>query len=105
VNRRGFLGSILALAAAPAIVRADSLMRIVPTDTLVFESASIEFEIGPEPDFLAMPDNLSEIITNTIRARSALLAANITANNELLRYMKSRGVVTPFVGGYRVKLR
>lgn len=30
MNRRGFLGSILALAAAPAIVRADSLMRIVP---------------------------------------------------------------------------
>lgn len=31
-TRRGFLGSILALGAAPAIVRADSLMRIiVPT--------------------------------------------------------------------------
>lgn len=30
MNRRGFLGSILALGAAPAIVRADSLMRIVP---------------------------------------------------------------------------
>jgi hypothetical protein len=30
VNRRGFLGSILALGAAPAIVRADSLMRVVP---------------------------------------------------------------------------
>ena len=32
MNRRGFLGSCLALAAAPAIVRADSLMRIVPRD-------------------------------------------------------------------------
>lgn len=30
VNRRGFLGSILAACVAPAIVRADSLMRIVP---------------------------------------------------------------------------
>jgi len=30
MNRRGFLASCLALAAAPAIVRADSLMRIVP---------------------------------------------------------------------------
>lgn len=29
MNRRGFMGSILALGAAPAIVRADSLMRIV----------------------------------------------------------------------------
>lgn len=35
VNRRGFLGSILTLAAAPAIVRADSLMRIVPVETLI----------------------------------------------------------------------
>lgn len=32
MNRRSFLQSCLALAAAPAIVRADSLMRIVPRD-------------------------------------------------------------------------
>jgi hypothetical protein len=30
MNRRGFLGSIIALAAAPAIVSADSLMKIKP---------------------------------------------------------------------------
>lgn len=35
VNRRGFLGSILLAGVAPAIVRADSLMRIVPIETLV----------------------------------------------------------------------
>ena len=35
MNRRGFLGSILELGAAPAIVRADSLMRIVPRGALV----------------------------------------------------------------------
>lgn len=35
MNRRGFLGSILAACAAPAIVRADSLMRIVPLDTVI----------------------------------------------------------------------
>lgn len=29
-TRRSFIGSILALGAAPAIVRADSLMRVVP---------------------------------------------------------------------------
>jgi len=32
MNRRGFLGSILALGAAPAIVRADALMRVVPVE-------------------------------------------------------------------------
>jgi len=36
MDRRGFLGSILALAVAPAIVRVDSLMRIVPRETSVW---------------------------------------------------------------------
>ena len=35
MNRRGFIGAILAASAAPAIVRADALMRIVPRETLV----------------------------------------------------------------------
>lgn len=35
VTRRGFLQSCLALAAAPAIVRADSLMRVVPRELAV----------------------------------------------------------------------
>lgn len=33
MNRRGFLGACLAVCAAPAIVRADSLMRIIPKKT------------------------------------------------------------------------
>lgn len=33
MNRRGFLKSCLALGAAPMIVRADSLMKLVPFDT------------------------------------------------------------------------
>lgn len=32
MNRRGFLRAILAGCAAPAIVRADALMRVVPVD-------------------------------------------------------------------------
>lgn len=35
MNRRGFLASCLALGAAPAIVRVDSLMRVVSRETLV----------------------------------------------------------------------
>ena len=35
MNRRDFLGPMLAACAAPAIVRADSLMRIVPTETWI----------------------------------------------------------------------
>lgn len=36
MNRRNFLTSMLAACAAPAIVRADSLMRIVPRNELIF---------------------------------------------------------------------
>lgn len=35
MDRRGFLASILAAGCAPAIVRADSLMRIVSRDTIL----------------------------------------------------------------------
>lgn len=38
-TRRSFLGSILALGAAPAIVRADALMRVVPVGTTVLQLA------------------------------------------------------------------
>ena len=40
-TRRNFLGSILALGAAPAIVRADALMRVVPVGTLVLKAADV----------------------------------------------------------------
>ena len=44
MNRRGFIGSILALGVAPAIVRADSLMRIVPRDlTIIIRMDATEF--------------------------------------------------------------
>lgn len=39
MNRRGFMGSILALGAAPAIVRADALMRVRPRDDGILANA------------------------------------------------------------------
>lgn len=41
LSRRGFLGAILAAGVAPAIVRADALMRIVPRDTTVLSGAGV----------------------------------------------------------------
>lgn len=41
MNRRDFLGAILAAASAPAIVRADSLMRVIPRDTGVLTLAQV----------------------------------------------------------------
>lgn len=47
-TRRSFLGSILALGAAPAIVRADALMRVVPRETTLLADdvifSSVDFE-------------------------------------------------------------
>lgn len=45
MDRRGFLGSILALGAAPAIVRADSLMRIIPREAAVVGVEFFESDI------------------------------------------------------------
>lgn len=42
MNRRSFMNSILALSMAPAIVRADSLMRIIPKDTILLSESSVE---------------------------------------------------------------
>lgn len=44
MNRRSFLATILASAVAPAIVRADSLMRIVPRETLVLGAGEFTLE-------------------------------------------------------------
>jgi hypothetical protein len=42
ISRRGFLGAMLAAAAAPAIVRADSLMRIVvPKQEIILPTLNI----------------------------------------------------------------
>lgn len=41
MNRRGFLASCLALGAAPAIVRADSLMRIMPVETEILPASAL----------------------------------------------------------------
>lgn len=48
MNRRGFLAGILAACAAPAIVRADSLMRIVPMDApILLGDYDVIVEAGP----------------------------------------------------------
>lgn len=46
MNRRGFLSSCLALAAAPAIVRADNLMRIVPRSAPVIATFGVDLSVG-----------------------------------------------------------
>ncbi len=40
VGRRGFIGGLLALIAAPAIVRPESLMMLAPTEKLILPSSN-----------------------------------------------------------------
>lgn len=46
-SRRSFLASILALGAAPAIVRADALMRVVPRETTLLLADDVRFSSVP----------------------------------------------------------
>lgn len=128
MNRRGFLlgaGGILASFAAPAIVRADSLMRILPRETLVlaedrmlddiitWDAAGHEGDFGVIELFTRRPDGTLEMIRNWISipealkpgdrleiARvpegSAILSAQLQATMELYNRRPSLFVV----GGY-----
>lgn len=42
MNRRGFLKGILLAGIAPAIIRADSLMRAIPTETTILPAGFLE---------------------------------------------------------------
>lgn len=82
MDRRGFLGAMLALGAAPAIVRADSLMRIV----VPREAALILWGDGIHDDTVALqtfvdggrvvrPDGLA--LAGVLSAGSFLVSSTI----------------------------
>jgi hypothetical protein len=74
MNRRGFLGSILAAAVAPAIVRADSLMRIVaPTTAEVLA-------VQEAPPAWAMQGDMAALMNARIIAAMKLLSERIEAD-------------------------
>ncbi len=80
MNRRGFLGSILALGAAPAIVRASHIMpvRVLEEPLIGVDWWAAGILHGPGCSCLSC------IVTNTLRNRARTLAANVTRNNMLL---------------------
>lgn len=106
MNRRGFLGSILALGAAPAIVRADSLMRIVPVDTDVLQFKQYEWttdylDISIDNVLTDAPyrqvikpvdgEDLSAMMARVFRERRPEIIRNIAQRNALLRQMARTG--------------
>jgi hypothetical protein len=70
MNRRGFIGSILALCAAPAIVRAETLMpirRLVVVDHAAMVRAAIEKsmnELEREIENQILGNDLADVIWN-----------------------------------------
>lgn len=102
MNRRSFLGAILAAGAAPAIVRADSLMRVVVRPSGVLTWASYEFYVDHSTNF-ALPDwgyvERGPVWTDRDELY-ALMMENIKRNNAIL--MRTRAA-KPFTGGYVVE--
>src|SRR5512147_2272809 len=97
MNRRGFLGSILALGAAPAIVRADSLMPIRPRGLWIIEPLDYSHAADAlryasytqvESDVMVISADahatFTELVTRTFLANRLRFMANVTKNNALL---------------------
>lgn len=73
ITRRGFLGSILALAAAPAIVRASSLMPVRRLDGLTSDIIALKAQqlVQLTNDLLLSSLNIEEIIRADLARRFA----------------------------------
>ena len=66
MNRRSFLSSILAAGVAPAIVRADALMRVVPREAVLLPAGrvwSLDFAMEPlREGVVPAPDEMVAIM-------------------------------------------
>lgn len=90
MKRRSFLGTILAAAVAPAIVRADSLMRIVPRETLFIDADLLLPDIGPFIDAMR-PEN---IIGRVVSAQIVSLAVAGIDESAIIYLTNARTEVT-----------
>lgn len=82
-TRRGFLGSILALAAAPAIVRADSLMRVIPRDLTLLLTPAERLAMNPLAWTGAIREwSAYDIVTDTLITRLDVIVATPDGRRE-----------------------
>lgn len=98
MNRRGFLGSILALGAAPAIVRADALMRIVPVDTVAITPFDFQFmgvwpasKTGDAARYVARFAGAGQEMVKNILISPTVIAAGFDVRSELSHQVLQRG--------------
>jgi hypothetical protein len=85
-TRRGFLGAMLAACAAPAIVRADSLMRVIPTETEI---------LLPEPKRIVHPSEFSIELTGPsgLRVGDVIAISGVLGLNGMPRQFTISGVL------------
>lgn len=97
MNRRGFLGAILAAAASPAIVRADALMRIQPPEKLTFNVLGRYDLEGWFESFVVEADN--KLMTRSTKIivpqYAASLAASILSTKEAMIFSISERAFKP----------
>jgi hypothetical protein len=83
ITRRGFLGSILALGSAPAIVRADSLMRVVPRDLTLLLSPAERLAMNDLAWAGAIREwSAFDIVTDTLITRLDVIVATPDGRRE-----------------------
>jgi hypothetical protein len=100
MNRRGFLSSILAMGMAPAIVRAESLMRVkqvlLPGEDFNFTSAELNLSFREFNDKYVKPAlNRADQITR----ESLLLMEKHLVNKNLLPFIRVRPGASMWVVG------
>jgi hypothetical protein len=79
VTRRGFLGAILALGAAPAIVRASSLMRIATPALIVPDQTIWQMQMHNDAPFLSMEDFIERQVNEIARQIAKGVDADLMA--------------------------
>lgn len=91
MNRRSFIGSILALGAAPSIVRASSLMKINPRPAATFDmrNALIRHYLGSEfmsgAGYARLLNHLGETLSQSERF-SLSLSNGVVMLDEMLTF-------------------
>jgi hypothetical protein len=93
MNRRGFLGAILAAASAPAIVRAESLMKImVPKKEIITLSSEIILSY-PIDDYDHDANDLQGLIFTTHKRVTDEAIASLLQSFHTTYGLASRGWV------------
>jgi hypothetical protein len=98
MNRRGFLAGILAAGTAPAIVRAESLMKIfVPKQEILLPSAmDIAWSVADinSPNLIIAAEyewkQLNLVIERTFQANQEQIIANAVQRNPMLQCLKRK---------------